>query len=127
MKNDFQKWHNLKERLDKKTNKIYFREKEIWWCSLGLNIGYEQDGKNNNFERPIIILKKFNPDILLLAPLTSKNKIGKYYYQFDHNEKKYSIILSQLRLISSKRLLRRIKTLQIKDFLRIKEIIKSFL
>jgi hypothetical protein len=32
---------------------FYFREKEIWWACLGANIGFEQNGKNENFERPI--------------------------------------------------------------------------
>lgn len=103
-------WTKLKIRLHISIeNPVYFREKEIWWASLGANIGYEQDGKNSNFERPILIFKKFNKDILWALPLTSKNKIGEYYYQFKYNNKKYSIILSQIRLISSKRLLRRIR------------------
>ncbi|MCK4554480.1 type II toxin-antitoxin system PemK/MazF family toxin [Candidatus Parcubacteria bacterium] len=126
MKN-FQDWHKLKSDLHKQKRAVYFRKKEIWWCSLGLNIGFEQDGKNNNFERPILVLRKFNNDILLVLPLTSRNKTGKYYFQIRYNDKTYSIILSQIRLISSKRLLRRIKKIDRDIFEEIREKVKKLL
>ena len=110
MKN-FQKWHHLKSDLHKENRVVYFREKQIWWCSLGVNIGYEQDGKNKYFLRPILVLKKFNPEILWALPITSSDKKGKYYYQYKYKGKKFSVILSQIRLISSKRLLRKIRIL----------------
>ena len=113
--------------MHKSKRKIYFRERQIWWCSFGLNIGFEQDGKNNRFERPALILKKFNPYVLWILPMTSIAKSGKYYYQFEHNNRKYSIILSQLRLISSKRLLRKIRTFPGDEFKRVRELIKNFL
>jgi len=54
-------WSKLKVRLHiKPDNGVYFREREIWWASLGANIGYEQDGKHENFERPVLVLKKFS-------------------------------------------------------------------
>ncbi len=53
-------WTKLKIKIYISERVIYFREGEIWWASLGANIGYEEDGKNENFERPILIFKKFN-------------------------------------------------------------------
>ncbi len=62
----FIEWTKLKIRIQiSEEEPVYFREKEIWWASLGVNIGYEQDGKNRNFERPVLVLKKFNKNILL--------------------------------------------------------------
>jgi mRNA interferase MazF len=83
---------------------------------LGLNIGFEQDGKNDNFERPVLVLKKFNDSVLLILPLTKNNKQGRYYCSLEYGGSKYSIILSQVRLICSKRLLRRIRTLPRSEF-----------
>jgi len=124
----FVEWTKLKIRIHSlPAIKIYFKEREIWWASLGANVGYEQDGKNEKFERPILILKKFGRETLWALPLTSKNKVGQYYYLFEYDRKRYSVILSQLRLISSKRLLRKIRTLPVEDFEKIKENIKSFL
>ncbi len=124
---DFQNWY-LKKKEIHENNKIpYFYEREIWWCAIGLNVGFEQDGKNFNFERPIVVLKKFNEYILWAIPLTSKQKVGKYYYAFNFRNTSNIAILSQLRLISSKRLLRKIGTIPERDFLEIKNIIKNLL
>ncbi len=106
---------------------FYFREREIWWASLGTNIGYEEEGKNESFERPILVIKKFNRFILWAIPITSKNTTGKYYYQFDYKGEKFSAILSQLRVLSSKRLSRKVRTLSGKDFNRIRTAIKELI
>ena len=119
---NYKKWHKLKAVINNKKDKVpYFRIRQIWWCSLGSNIGFEQDGKNNNFERPVLILKKFNKDVLLIVPITSSCKQGIHYYQFNYKQKKYSIVLSQIKLISSKRLLRKIRRLDNDDFDKIKK------
>ena len=79
----FVEWTKLKIKIHvSEENQVYFREKEIWWASLGMNIGYEQDGKNRNFERPVIVLRKFNKHVLWVVPTTTKEKRGEYYYQF---------------------------------------------
>jgi mRNA interferase MazF len=122
----FINWTKLKIRLHiSERQPVYFREKEIWWASLGANIGYEQDGKNDKFERPILVLKKFSKDILWALPLTSKDKTGEYYYQFEYNRKKYSVILSQIRLISSKRLLRKVRVLSDVEFEKVRNKFKN--
>ena len=123
-------WTKIKFRIHTSEKEpVFFREKEIWWASLGSNIGYEQDGKNENFERPILILKKYNKDMLLVVPLTSKEKAKRYYHKFKYKSKKEikdgNAILNQMRTISSKRLLRYIGIVQKSDFLKIKDRIKK--
>ncbi|OGM92742.1 hypothetical protein A2333_01230 [Candidatus Wolfebacteria bacterium RIFOXYB2_FULL_49_7] len=125
MLKDFFKWHSEKEKIHNRESGVYFYEREIWWASLGLNIGYEEDGKNEKFERPILVLKKFNKYILWALPLTSKNKESKYYYPFEFKGEKYSVILSQLRIISSKRLLRKLGQMPEDDFSKIRESIRK--
>ena len=75
---DYKNWHTSKIRLEREQfeekKKPKFSERDIWWCSLGENVGYEQDGKHENFERPILILRKFSQDMFLGAPLTSSEK-----------------------------------------------------
>lgn len=124
----FLNWARLKFVIHTKPEiTFYFREREIWWANLGANIGYEEEGKNDNFERPILVFKKFNRFILWAVPLTSKNKDGKYYYQIEYKGQKFSIILSQLRVISSKRLSRKVRTISEKDFYKIKKAIKELI
>lgn len=99
-------WTKLKVKTHIKEREFYFYERQIWWASLGQNIGREQNGKNTNFERPILIFKKFNKDTLWAIPASSKIKAGRYYKNYHLDENEFSLNLSQLRLISSKRLLR---------------------
>ena len=61
---DIIEWSKKKIEINN-SNKYprFFKEREIWWASIGSNVGSEEDGKNNDFERPVLILKKFNKDL----------------------------------------------------------------
>ena len=96
-----------------------FNEREIWWCSIGLNIGNEEDGKNTFHERPVLILKKFNKHMTWILPTTSNEKQNIFYHQLFYMHQRFSVILSQLRLISSKRLRRRMVKITERDFISI--------
>ena len=109
MAKDFIKWHVLKVKLQEKAHIPFFQQQEIWWCSIGVNLGYEEDGKNDFFERPVVIFKKFSKDYFWGIPLTSQKKKGKFYYQFMIHGRKNTALLWQLRLFSSKRLLRKME------------------
>ena len=42
----FIEWTKLKIKLHIRSDEdVHFYEREIWWASLGVNIGFEQDGK----------------------------------------------------------------------------------
>lgn len=116
MKRDFRKWHYLKENIDNQYPEKLFREREIWWCSLGANVGFEQDGKHNYFERPILVSRKFNKGMFWGLPLTSKPKQGFYYFSFSWKGGMATVLLSQLRVLSSKRLIRRVGKINSKTF-----------
>jgi len=125
---DFDKWNELKKKLHIREEKILFHEREIWWCSLGENIGFEENGKNEMFERPILVLRKFNKYILWVLPLTRSKKDGDFYYRITQGEENDSVvILSQIRLISSKRLLRKMRMMKGSEFEDIKDKVKKFL
>lgn len=123
----FIEWTKLKIRINNKNEVFYFHEREIWRASLGYNIGQEQNGKHDMFERPVLILKKFNNDLCWILPLTSKNKKGLYYYQCEYKGRKSTIILSQLKLISGKRLIRKMGVLSEEEFNNIRNRVKNLL
>ncbi|MFA5871014.1 MAG: hypothetical protein WC842_03995 [Candidatus Paceibacterota bacterium] len=56
-KKDFDSWNIQKKKINTREKVIFCNIREIWWCSLGVNIGSEEDGKNELFERPVLILK----------------------------------------------------------------------
>jgi len=78
-------WYKKKKNIQRK-NRVFFNEREIWWCYLGLNIGDEQNG-GKNFSRPVVILKKFNKNLTIVVPLTKNNKKGKYYFYLNKIDK----------------------------------------
>ncbi len=118
----FQIWSKLKPQIDKKIQEIFFYEREIWYTHLGKNIGFEQDGKGEEFKRPIIIIKKFNQFCFIAVPLTTKTKKGKYYFQIpDIKNKKNYVILSQIKFFSSNRLISKIGTLDKENFKTLKK------
>jgi hypothetical protein len=39
MQKDFPGWHRQKEQLHAQHHTPTFQEREIWWCSVGVNIG----------------------------------------------------------------------------------------
>ena len=122
---DFDRWNKKKKAIDRYTKNILPNKREIWWLSIGLNIGVEQDGKNNNFERPVLVTKVFNRQCFLGIPITSADKSNKkYYFPIVHNNRKYFLVLSQIRLFSVKRLSRIIYKADNQDFLKIKEELK---
>ena len=124
---DFDNWNLLKKKLDSAEKLQIFKEKEIWWCSLGINIGHEENGKNQLFHRPILILKKFNSHIFLGIPLTSKIKENKFYHHFSFKGKSQCAMLSQLRTWGSERLTHRIGNLTSEEFELIKRKIKEMI
>ncbi len=65
--------------------------------------------------------------MLWIIPLTSKTKEGNFFYNLHDKNSNYTFILPQLKLISNKRLIRKISKISQSDFIKIKSQIKNFL
>ena len=129
MKN-FDSWNELKKKIDTKDNlpDNFPKEGEVWMSDVGLNIGYEQNGSEDNFSRPMLIIKKFNNHMFWAIPLSTKQKDFDFYFNYtDPNGQKVSAILAQMKLVSVKRLKRDIYILPNKLFEQIIQKLKSFL
>ena len=107
MAKEFVRWNERKKLLDRIEFDYYVHEREVWWCAVGLNVGVESDVKNDDFERPVLVLRKFNRDSVLIVPLSSRLKDNPYHVQFRHEGETAAAVISQIRLVSTKRLLRR--------------------
>lgn len=114
-------WHKKKIEISSKEIVPEFNQRDIWWCSLGLNIGYEEDGKNDEYERPVLVLKKFSKNVFIGLPLTSTRKDSPYYFPYTVHGEEGSILLSHPRLLDAKRLNRRLSKMRGKLFKRLKE------
>lgn len=61
----FDNWNNAKKKTHYKENNVGFKEREIFWARIGQNIGAEEFGKGNEFQRPILIIRKLTAHIFI--------------------------------------------------------------
>jgi len=126
-KKDFDGWNELKKITHGKSDNFGVHEREIWWTSFGVNVGVEIDGKNEMFERPSLILRKFNRQMVWVLPITSRSKNPRFYERFLFNDSENFVVLTQLRTVSTKRFVRKVGMISRDDFERIMERVKKHL
>jgi len=127
---DFDSWNELKKKIEAEKNEPnkFPKEGEVWMSSLGRNIGFEQNGSGANFSRPVLIVKKFNNHMFWCVSLSTKQKNFDFYFNYtDQNNQKVSAILAQMKLVSVKRLKRKLYELNGDKLQEIKLKLKSFL
>ena len=128
--NEFDLWNEIKKKVDggETLPDRFPKEGEVWLSALGKNVGYEQNGSGDNFARPVLIVKKFNNQMFWTVALSTKQKPFDFYHNFtDPNNNDVSAILAQLKLLSVKRLDRKLYDLPEKQSREIKDKLKKFL
>ena len=93
-----------------------------------MNVGFEQDGEGKEYQRPVLIFKGFSKDTCLIFPLTtsiSKHKMRIPVGIVDKNEA--SVIISQPKLIDTKRLVEKVGFLDKEIFETIRKAVKDIL
>ncbi len=124
---EFDKWIQKKKDCHfRPKNPPLFKERDIWWISVGVNVGFEEDGKHDNFVRPVLIIKKFNRELFLGVPMSTKLKDNKYYIPVSVKKQTVSVMISQLRVFSSKRIWNKLAELDEGDFFRVLEEVSKF-
>ena len=117
----FLEWIGLKERLHIATHKApLVSEGEIWWASIGENVGSEINGKSELLSRPVIIFKKLAHGFYFVIPTTTKKNMGSWYVPFRQQGKDMIACLHQARAIDYRRLWSKLGRLDDSDFNRIK-------
>lgn len=113
---EFDEWNNLKKSLHSNKKENFFKERDIFWASIGINIGYEQDGKGEIFSRPILVLKKYNKNLFLGIPLSTQIKQGSFFFEFEIDGTKSNALLVQARIYDAKRLENKMGKMNKDDF-----------
>ena len=124
VENNFDEWNELKKKINIKKS-IYVSERDVWFCSVGLNIGSEQSGKHELFERPVLVIKKVTNNTFIGVPLTSNKKKGSWYIEIKSTQS--SAIISQVKLFDTKRLARKIKVISVEEFEIIRDGLKNYI
>lgn len=113
----YDEWNIVKKKLHNEDNKVYFKERDIFWASIGINIGYEQDGKGDIFSRPVLVFKKYSKNLFLGIPLSTQIKKGSFFFEFILNGKPSNALLVQARIYDSKRVENKIGMISKDDFI----------
>jgi mRNA interferase MazF len=128
MEKDFAGWNALKTRIHNVEEQKLYHERELWWCSLGANVGFEQDGTGREFQRPVLILKGMSRQTCYVIPLTTSATQHKHRVPIGLVEDKQAVaLMSQIRLVDTKRLINKIAFLDQEIFARVRKAAKDLL
>ncbi len=118
---DYDNWNEIKKKCSTNERELGIKSREIFWAKIGLNIGSEEYGKDKNFARPIIIIRKLTSDLFIGVQITSTIKNNDYFHKFTYTNKqngetKNSAMILQVKVFSIKRLMNKIGIVNKKDF-----------
>ena len=91
MEKDFDKWNNQKKVIHNRGENKFYHPRDIWWCRLGLNVGYK-------YRIPIGLIEG----------------------------KEATVILSQIKVVDTKRFSEKIGVLNKEIFSNIQKHIRDF-
>ena len=119
--NIYDEWNNIKKRTQKKEFKLTVKPREIYWVKIGKNRGSEEHGKDKDFTRPVIIIRRLTYDLFLGVPLTTTIKNNDYFHSFSYINKTRgkidnSAMILQLKTFSIKRVMNKIGKINKDDF-----------
>jgi len=138
-KEEFIDWWIKKYEINKSNKKHFVKKRQFWLYNIWLNLGNEES-KEKPYLRPCLVLNNyFKWDLILVLPLTSKfnENLSEIYYKLDWKkywlDKDSYLLLNQFKVISKKRLIRKIDKdwkdifFENKEFLKILGIIKNMI
>ncbi len=106
---NFEQWNLIKQQINYENRSVRIRAGDVCWIFVGVNVGSEIDGKGESFLRPALILNVMGDDLVLIIPLTSKQKQLPRYIPLEIQDRTSFLCLHQLKVVSQNRILRRIE------------------
>jgi mRNA interferase MazF len=129
MHKNFDGWNEIKKKTN--ANEDYhplYHSRQVRWCRLGANIGFEQDGTGKDFARPILILAGLSKNTCLVVPLTTSSKKHRMRISIGKIENKLAFaVISQIRVIDTKRLEPHVATISKKKFELIRNAVRELI
>jgi mRNA interferase MazF len=124
---DFDLWNTKKKLVNSERSRLY-TVREVWWCRIGINVGSEQDGNGKDFLRPVLIIRGFGADTCMVIPLTTS--LRQHFLRVPVGiiqGKSASALLSQIRVIDTRRLVEKIGFLEKDLFQELRKTVKDLL
>ncbi|MDO9206698.1 MAG: type II toxin-antitoxin system PemK/MazF family toxin [Sulfuricurvum sp.] len=99
----FDDWNIVKKVTDQNTRTIGIKPREIFWAKIGENVGYEQNGKGENFARPVIIVKKLTHELFLGIPLSNTIRPDSdYFHAFEYHNTANGLVTNSALILQTK-------------------------
>ena len=118
----FLEWIGLKEKLHHAKHRApLVSERDIWWASVGENVGSEINGKSERFSRPVLILRKLAHEFFLVAPTSTQHREGTWYVHVRLKDQDEYVCLNQIRTIDHRRLFSKLGQIDTDYFDKVKE------
>lgn len=124
--NEFDAWNVKKKKLDQQRNYLHPKEREIWWCSVGKNVGSEIYGKGNNFARPVLVINADEDRNFVGIPLSSILRSRKYSSIIRSEDGNlHSALVYQMKNFDNKRLINLFSSVSKEEYLKVKDVFKK--
>jgi mRNA interferase MazF len=128
MKKDFDSWNEQKKQANNRKEAPFCHDREVWWCALGVNVGSEQDGSGDGYRRPVLVLKGLSTVTCLVIPLTTSTRHHPLRPSVGTIEGKDAhALISQMRVVDTKRLVRKVGYLERTIFEEIRKAVREML
>jgi mRNA-degrading endonuclease toxin of MazEF toxin-antitoxin module len=126
---DFDDWNEKKKIIHVTARLPLFREGQVWWCGLGVNVGPEVYGKGPWRTRPVIVLRKINHQMAVVVPVTTAISTGPadWYHPMRWAERDQLAMLHQVRSVSATRFQSRMVELPESEFQALRTAFQAFL
>lgn len=111
----FNQWNEVKKLLNDTSPRIKVKEGWLYWVSVGVNVGTEQDGKGPVFTRPVLAfyVDKNDKKEFIGIPFSTVEQRNYRYTEIAIIEEKVSYaLIKQIRSFSVKRINREIGELR---------------
>ncbi|MDP3988909.1 MAG: type II toxin-antitoxin system PemK/MazF family toxin [bacterium] len=123
---DFDSWNKKKIKIDANQDFNHPKEKEIWWCSIGMNVGIEVFGKGHDYTRPVLVINAEGSESFIGIPLTSNIKNKKYSCIIKTDDGVlHTALLYQIRSFDKRRLTERKHSLSNEEYAKIEKYFKK--
>ena len=123
---DFKDWNKKKIKIDANQDFNHPKEKEIWWCSIGVNVGSEVFGKGHDYTRPVLVINAESSESFIGIPLTSNIKNKKYSCIIKTDDGVlHTALLYQIRSFDKRRLTERKYVLSNEEYGKIDEYFRK--
>lgn len=128
MAKDFNSWNSMKQKIDVAAQNKFYHERDVWWCSLGVNIGFEQDGTGHLNDRPVLVLKSLGKNMCFVVPLTSSLRKHSLRIPIGIIQgREASAIVSQMRVVDTRRLTYKVKRIEVSMFEVVRKAVRDLL